>query len=332
MNIVHEMPEDRDEAAALWCMRLAEGPLTFQERSAFHAWIAIPDNAAAFDIQAKLWDVTAQAADAPEIIRWRSDALSSFQQANKRRWSGGNQQQFFRRYLPVAAAASIFLALTIAPLLVSGGDTFHTGIGERQVLVLEDGSRLTLDADSAVDVRMTPHRRELRVVRGRAKFDVAKDPLRPFAVQAGTGTVVATGTSFSVERLDQTMSVILYEGSVSVLRGEDMTASPVETLTPGRALTLPLTGSPRITSVETSRSLAWQNGQLDFNAEPLPGAVERVNRYAKRRIVIDPSVPPGLRVTGVFDGGDVNAFVEGVAAVNGLEVRSEAGRIVLAKR
>src|SRR3546814_18739257 len=76
---------------------------------------------------------------------------------------------------------------------------YQTEVGERRVALLDDQSRLSLDADSLVEVDMSDRQRELTLVRGRAKFDVAKDPLRTFTVVAGDKMVVATGTSFSVE-------------------------------------------------------------------------------------------------------------------------------------
>src|SRR3546814_19520630 len=94
---------------------------------------------------------------------------------------------------------------------------YQTEVGERRVALLDDQSRLSLDADSLVEVDMSDRQRELTLVRGRAKFDVAKDPLRPFTVVAGDKMVVATGTSFSVEMVGKVVRVLLYHVRVSVL-------------------------------------------------------------------------------------------------------------------
>src|SRR3546814_19363224 len=58
--------------------------------------------------------------------------------------------------------------------------------------------------------------RQVELLAGRAKFDVAKDPQRPFTVAAGDKLVVAVGTRFSVELIDGQVRVILYEGQVEV--------------------------------------------------------------------------------------------------------------------
>src|SRR3546814_14429474 len=111
-------------------------------------------------------------------------------------------------------AASVMLAFTVGLVWFSMRPTaYATEIGERQLAVLEDGSQVSLDAATKVNVRMKEAGRQVELLAGRAKFDVAKDPQRPFTVAAGDKLVVAVGTSFSVELIDGQVRVILYERS-----------------------------------------------------------------------------------------------------------------------
>ena len=126
----------------------------------------------------------------------------------------------------MAVAAMLLAAVFVGVLFVGLPQTYRTGVGEREVVALADGSKLSLDADSAVSVRFTPSRREMVLRKGRARFTVAKDPLKPFTVLAAGKTVVAVGTEFSVERLDGQVRVILYEGKVSVLARSSPIATP----------------------------------------------------------------------------------------------------------
>ncbi|WP_163071616.1 FecR domain-containing protein, partial [Acinetobacter baumannii] len=77
-------------------------------------------------------------------------------------------------------------------------------------------------------------RRALRLLAGRARFEVAKDPRRPFAVTAGDRMVVATGTAFSIELFRAEMRVVLYQGSVSVLEDGPADQVPRHVLLQGR--------------------------------------------------------------------------------------------------
>ncbi|WP_204313354.1 FecR domain-containing protein, partial [Klebsiella michiganensis] len=49
-----------------------------------------------------------------------------------------------------------------------GTQRFETAIGEQERLVLSDGSRLMLDADTQVAVSMGEQRRSINLIRGRA--------------------------------------------------------------------------------------------------------------------------------------------------------------------
>jgi transmembrane sensor len=210
------------------------------------------------------------------------------------------------------------------------------------VVALSDGSRLSLDADTAVQVRYRRERRDLVLQRGRARFLVAKDPMRPFAVAAGGRVVVAVGTQFSVERVGTQVRVVLFEGKVAVLSDRaggggltpvqvGPTAAPADqVLKPGGELVLTGTGAAaQLVAADLGRSQAWEGGQLVFADEPLAQAVERVNRYADQPVVVADAAAGQVLINGVFTAGDTRAFVEGVTEAFPVHARSEDGRTLL---
>ena len=203
-----------DEQAAEWCLLLADEDLSVDDQRAFDAWILEPAHARAFDEAVRVWSWAGETAETPELIRIRASALDSYRRAHRHRWAHRTIGRW--QWAAGAFAAALLLVLSVV-LLSDPVQGYATGIGERRVVALADGSHLSLDADTEVQVRMERHRRVLTLVRGRAKFDVAKDPLRPFSVAAGDRLVIATGTSFSVELLAQQVHVVLYEGRVAVL-------------------------------------------------------------------------------------------------------------------
>jgi len=330
-----DLPADRDEQAASWCIALSEGHLAEREREEFDRWIADPDNALAFEQAARVWNAAESAAEMPEMIGLRGAALQSYQRTNRRRWSGQSP-----RWRWMGGIAAIFLLAVLSFVLLHNPvERYQTGIGERRVAMLADGSRLSLDADTEVDVRLHDDRRELTLVRGRAKFDVAKDPLRPFTVTAGEKLVVATGTSFSVEMLERRMHVLLYEGHVAVLdsgdkkpvAGRSPAAAADQELTPGRELVAPAgaAGAATVQDVNVPRSLSWEAGQISFDDQPLGEAIERMNRYSRDQFAIGDAQIASVRVNGIFTAGDTDAFVEGITALNAVRADRQGDRIIL---
>lgn len=308
------------ETAGFWCVRLAHGDLTLQEQHDFDAWISASDaHGQAFDDVVRTWHSIDAISLQPDVIAHRSQALEDFSKANARRWRA---PRFSLKPL-FALAASIALLLTGYGLYAQYAfTTYATTTGERRVVQLEDGSRLSLDADTEIRVRYSGDRRELRLERGRAKFDVAKDSLRPFTVLASNRIVVATGTAFSVELINRKVEVILYEGRVAVVDGRyrPTSAKPARAqrevqLLPGMELLAGAVGSERVSQTDAGRTLTWEAGLLTFEDEPLQMAVERVNRYSDVKLAVGDAEAAGLRVNGVYPAGDVQSFVEGVTGV-----------------
>lgn len=332
---------DRDEQAAEWCLRLSDVALSPAETAAFDAWIADADNLAAFEEAVAVWEIAGVAAARPETIDHRQRALGGYRRElahHTRRhpsaWKRG-----------IAVAASLVAAIVIACLhLDPPAERYDTGIGGRQVTLLADGSRLTLDADTKVDVSLSGNRRALKLVSGRARFDVARDPLRPFTVSAGDKIVVATGTSFSVERIGEEVRVALFEGHVAVLQADGprhLTHSIVPAadgassyLQPGHELVAAPGAQPGVLSdIDPGRASAWETGRLAFDREPIALAVERVNRYARNPLVVADGGTRDLRISGMFDAGDTTAFVAGLRALYGVDAEKQAdGTIRISKR
>jgi transmembrane sensor len=335
-----EGANSREEQAADWCVRLAEGTLSAAEQCAFDVWIADSDNQVAMEEASTVWRSIDAAADKAEFIRFRSEALEMFRRANSQRWA---RRMPARWRWPAGLAASLLLAVTaVAWFLHHPTKSFATGIGERRVVMLDDGTRLSLDAATRIEARIAKDRRELRLLHGRARFDVAQDPLRPFTVSAASKVVVALGTSFSVELLQRQMHVILYEGQVQVLERENASMPSMQplqnkrgsgrsqSLLPGRQLVASLdTAKAEVLPADLQRSSSWEAGQLNLANEPLESAVERMNRYSKVKLLLKDASVAGFKVNGVFTAGDVEAFIEGVTTFSPVRVVREGDVIVL---
>jgi transmembrane sensor len=321
----------RLEEAASWKTRLAEDE-SAADFTAFETWLnAHPANRAAYAQVENACNAVSDLAREPELIALRGGAFETARRASRARWAG----MFWSAPMRAVAFAAMLLLVCIGAgsLAYLTPRVYETGAAERRVVALEDGSRVSMDASTLVRVRYDGARRRLWLERGRAIFDVAHDPLRPFTVQAKHRTVVATGTSFGVELLNRDVRVVLYEGSIAVLEQEPNGAEqPVRVqsgaaagalLTPGHEL-ISTPGTLAVTApIDPVRSRAWEAGQLVFDNEPMRTAVARVNRYTTTPITVGDNAVGNLRVSGVFTAGDVQAFVDGVTTL--MPVTAEHG-------
>jgi transmembrane sensor len=199
---------------------------------------------------------------------------------------------------------------------------YATQVGEVKPLQLVDRSFAHLNTNSLVEIDYRANERRVRLIKGEALFDVAKDRDRPFVVYAGANTVRAIGTRFAVRISQKDVEVIVGEGQVELARAATGGSGPVHpvplsSLRSQQAARIDADarmGDPvRIETIdagELARRLSWATGVLEFDGEPLQKVIEEVSRYTPLRIVIgDPSLRE-LPVGGRFRVGETQALFD----------------------
>lgn len=180
--------------------------------------------------------------------------------------------------------------------------------GERLEQTLPDGSLISLNTDSVVHVSFYQSERRVVLEKGEAFFQVRSEPDRPFNVDAGQAVIRVTGTRFNVRRETDTVDVAVDSGSVRVESGPWWNSTNYN-LVGEQGVRL---GSGQQASVQLRnmvQALAWRQGRAIFDAEPLEHIVAELNRYKEPGIVLHSPSLRGLRVTGVFDVNDPQAFL-----------------------
>jgi transmembrane sensor len=238
--------------------------------------------------------------------------------------------------MPVMVAAAIFIAMggfIYWSALLRGGERYTTPIGGLSSVPLKDGSRITLNTDTSVQVRVTATERHVSLEKGEAYFEVAKDPTRRFVVSVSDRRVAAVGTKFSVRREADGVRIVVTEGSVSLERAGPQSAGtqilPVGTVVRATsAAALIEATSPS----DAEEYVAWLHGVLIFRDVTLGKAAEEFNRYNSQKIVVDAPAISGLRIAGSFRAHSVVAFVR--LLEHGYPVRAlwQPGQITLTSR
>ena len=221
-----------------------------------------------------------------------------------------------------AAAAGVWVAQR-QPL-------YATTIGQVSRVPLADGSGMVLNTDSAARVALRDHERRVQLTQGEAWFQVARDPARPFLVEAGPVRVQAVGTAFSVRRLGDGAEVMVSEGTVDTwLIGEAqararLIAGQKARLLEGRPI---LVAASAVTAVE--RKLAWRSRKIELDGETLGEAAAEFNRFNRRQIVLADERLAARRLYGVFRADDPESFARSVALSLGVDVGFEPDRVTL---
>jgi transmembrane sensor len=221
--------------------------------------------------------------------------------------------------------------------------TYATAVGEQRVVRLDDGTRLSLNSETRVEIDYRKSQRRVQLIRGEAYFEVAHNPARPFVVTAGGTQVTALGTTFVVRYDTNKTAVTLVEGKVVVApaAGDELPAVPSNigpappaarkdlVLAPGERVTLArntpaLVDEPRVEAVT-----AWRRGEVMLDKTQLSEAIAEMNRYDSQTLVIEDPRVAARQVSGIYHAGDSASFARTVAKLYGLHVEERPGQIVL---
>lgn len=288
--------------AAAWLARLrseARGP---QDEAGFRAWLAESEaHRQAFDRLNTVWEAAGALPREPRRRRVES-----------------------RRAVMASLAAMVVGVGSVGVWRAATAGTYATAVGEQRRVALDDGSMIILDTNSKVRVDLGADRREIELIRGRAHFEVVRDPRRPFVVQAAGRQVVAGGTAFEVTRDQGEVCVVVTKGEVAVF---DPKVAGRQTVARGARVTLTDEG-PRLDKPDLVRVTAWRQGRAVFENDTLADAVAEMNRYSRRPIVVEGEAAD-MRVSGVYSTGDTEAFAKSLATLLPLEVTLASDQVTL---
>lgn len=319
-------PEGVYEVAARWSEILRDDT-SAMTREAFEAWRAQSrEHAAAFDRAQAAHALASLLAFTPEMQSLRHETMARMVDSNVRR---------SRRTRGWSIAASLFVAAVLGVLALSSqmdwhragdsreaaaGNVYQTGVGQRAVVTLDDGSVITLNTDSRISAHYRAGLRAVTLERGQALFKVAKDHTRPFVVTAAGRQVTALGTEFDVYLSKRAFEVTLLEGRVTVTRdraaasAQSSTASPLAELRPGQQFIAIAKTAPQVRAADVKRVVSWRHGQIVFENERLEDAIAEMNRYSSRQVVLSDMHLASLKISGAFNTGDTGTFVEALTA------------------
>ncbi len=155
-----------------------------------------------------------------------------------------------------------------------------TPIGGEYSLVLSDGTKVFLNADSELKypVEFSDGKRIVDL-KGEAYFEVHKDSLRPFVVRVNGAEVTVLGTSFNVNTYgdDGQIYTTLVNGAVRV---SSVKNGQAEVLKPGMQSVMDVqSGQLTVREVDVEPYVAWREGRFVFRAMTLDLIMRQLQRW-----------------------------------------------------
>lgn len=301
--------EANQRDGAFWAARLDRGTLSAADQVELNAWLAADERN-----QGDLLQARAALVYMVQNVAAAEDVPSEGYRARPRAW------------LAVAASFALLSVIVGWPLMTNRPDAeIRTSVGELRKVPLADGSIVTINTASMVEVRLKSNERELRLERGEALFEVARDAARPFIVEAGNVNVRAVGTAFSVRRRENGVEIHVVEGSVETwITGSSGARKRVRA---GERAFVSLRAADIAVSEDANANLAWREGLLEFNNTPLITAIDEINRYNNLKIILDDPALGQQTLVGSFRSNDPERFASAVREMFDARITKDKGVI-----
>jgi ferric-dicitrate binding protein FerR (iron transport regulator) len=334
------------EQASRWWVLLNEGNATAADSLAFGEWVSrSPERVEAYLQAARLtvalksqkirWpdtpveDLIREARAAPSEVA----SLPSAPNHGERETRGSSSPASSRGFRLSMFAMPATIAVVVIAALVTGSyfyltpQRLQTAVGEQRSVVLGDGSLVTLNTSSSIEVHLAKDRRTVKLLAGEALFQVAHDAKRPFDVTTGDTTVRAVGTQFDVDRRAASTTVTVVEGQVAVLTAPDGTHGGKQTTLPlsaGEQLTLAPRSARQPVRTDVATAIAWTQRKLIFEHRQLGEVAAEFNRYNRQIIEIRSAELRNQEVTGVFQANDPGSFLTFLSRLPGVTIQQSA--------
>lgn len=319
-NTPDPLPEPVDPAdpiaarAIAWAVQLRSGEASAADHAAFDNWRrADPRHEAA---AARMERALGRLNELPQGLAPRHAMRRSLLAQAGRRSALRNTLGLG---LVLAGVGGLLWSHGQRPLSALAAD-FSTGTGERRAFALADGSRLWLNARSAVDQSYDGAARRLHLRTGEVIVDVAKDPDgRPFIVQTAQGRIQALGTRFLVRQDDDSSLVAVLHSAVRIepLQGQ------AQTLAQGHSARLTAQGVAQEALAPQAAS-AWEDGFVEVHDRPLQDVVDALRPYHPGVLRVSPQAAR-LRVTGSFPLDDSERTLAALARALPITVNRRTG-------
>lgn len=306
MNHKHE--DMIRQAAARWYVRMREAAPDSPERTTFEVWLLSDrrHQAAYQTIEATMDDFSSTAR-----LKELSNALSQkvyFEQTARR-----------KKISKLGSGLAVMLICTglalfgrqqyvqwqAAPLYTQ---MQTTAIAQMAKQTLEDGTVVTANANTAMEIVFYRHQRLVKFSRGEAIFEVTKDPARPFVVETPQAKVTVLGTRFAVNQLSKKVRISVDHGRVQVAHADGSEQTLI--LRNGEVAEIEQAAAPHKVNRNAADSFSFTSGRIVFDRADMFEVADTLSRYRNPTVKAVFAGEQTPKVNAVLKVSEVESFIQ----------------------
>ncbi len=233
----------------------------------------------------------------------------------------GKVRKLYSKTAKIAAIALLVLGITffITESTSKKLITQSAALGEMKTLLLPDGSKLILNANSSITYSTDFKNNRKLNLKGEAYFKVVRNPKKPFIVETAQFKIKVLGTSFTIRAYKN------YANTIRVLSGKvevNSKENPKEKvfLTKNQELSFSKSKLPLLTNDSQEDFLAWTKNIVMLENTTLGETAEILRNKFKVTILFDNPELKQLRITGKFKNENIITILKTIGEVKQLEI------------
>jgi transmembrane sensor len=188
----------------------------------------------------------------------------------------------------------------------------QVAVGQVESQRLQDGTLMTMNTGTDIEVTYYRDRRLVTLKRGEAIFEVARDETRPFIIDSGKAKITVLGTRFAVNRLTKLVRVSVDHGTVKVEPQHTDSTTPPSALIlhDGEVAEVKQDATkPMRSHLQAADAFAFEKGMVVFEQADLDEIAETLSRYRKLPLVAEKSAPQQVHISSMLKTSAIETFI-----------------------
>lgn len=315
------------KTAAKWFIRMQEAAPDSIERSQFEAWLMQnPLHQQEYASIGEAWN----GIDSIDELKKLVDAKQAKQTTQRM-----NQSKRAKKIKNALAAISACIVFAFAGLI--GQQQYQqwqaapimqlasqTSTAQLATQTLEDGSQITLNAQSQIQVTYYRHQRHVDLLKGEAIFNVQKDASRPFVVETNNAKITVLGTRFAVNKLSQLVRVSVDHGKVQVESKADGSKLILQN---GQVAEIPNGQAVQPKNAQATDYFKFATGTIVFNQADMLEVAEVLSRYRQQKVAVKGSSQDNI--SAVFQVKDTETFINTLPKIANVTISQTAESTII---
>lgn len=249
------------------------------------------------------------------------------------------QDKFLSRIKKVSLSAAAFFLLIFASYftydsyLPSFENVYITSKQINKKIQLPDTSIISLDKHSQIKVAYYKNKREVKLLKGKALFDVASNKTRPFRIEVNNTLVEVLGTKFEIQKFEDRVNVSVIDGRVSVREVlSNSKTKMLAVLQKSDSLDINSLGKIDLNQVNEKLIAAWEKDKLLFEQTYLKDVVKEFSKYLNYEVKIQSKDLEILPISGEFSISDFENLMNSLSVIHPLSIHQIKNTFYIKKK